>query len=185
MDNLKELRVLYAEDDLKTRESMIRILKRFFGELVAVENGEVGLKKFKEYLSKKEPFDIVITDINMPVMNGIDMIRSIRELDVTIPILLVTAHSEANHLFDAINLNVSQYVVKPVNLTIFVEKIKTAYLPIQQKKELEMRNEELLSLNNKIKQIAKREFEDIKKLLPDNLDKDFNNIFENISIMKN
>ena len=154
MIDFKGLTVLYAEDDETTRVSMCRILDRFFGNTVDVEDGEIGLNKYKTMLNDGTPPDIIISDINMPNKNGLEMIKEIRELDKGVPVVLLTAHSEANYLLEAISLHISEYVIKPMNMTVLFDKLQSAYLPIYQKKLLEVKNLELAQLNEKIKETA-------------------------------
>ena len=181
---LNKLRILYAEDDTTTRETLSAILENFFGEVIIVEDGKQGLDAFKSYVDKGIAIDIVVSDINMPKMNGLDMIKNIKEIDPNIPAVLITAHSESNFLFDAINLNVSQYLIKPVNIKILFEKLKLAYLPIYQKQLLEIKNVELEQLNEKIKEVAKQEMEELRlgnKYLS-NDDIDFGDFLDNITL---
>ena len=188
MIELKKLKVLYAEDEETTRGSMCRILNKFFGDVIDVEDGQVGLETFKTLLNDGTPPDVIISDINMPKMNGLDMVKGIRELDKEIPIVLLTAHSEANYLLEAISLHVSEYVIKPMNMTVLFEKLQSAYLPIHQKKLLEIQNIELAQLNKKIKEVAKQELEDMQEKLIgyDYIDSDegidFDALIDNINL---
>jgi YesN/AraC family two-component response regulator len=188
MIELKNLKILYVEDEDRTRESMCRILNKFFGEVVDASDGEDGFTIFKSQLNDGITPDIIISDINMPKMNGLEMVKAIREIDKEIPIVLLTAHSEANYLLEAINLKVSEYVIKPMNMTILFEKLQSAYLPIYQKKLLEIKNLELEQLNEKIKEIAKQELAQMKeKLVGDDYvdfddDIDFGNLIDNIKL---
>jgi YesN/AraC family two-component response regulator len=184
MLELDKLRVLYAEDDDVTRNTLEPILAKFFGEVVAVEDGEKGVESFRTYFNDGNNIDIIVSDINMPKMNGLEMLKNIREIDTQIPAVLITAHSEADFLLEAINLNVSQYLVKPVKLNLLFEKLKTAYLPIHQKHQLEMKNLELEKLNQKIKEVAKQEIEKLKigdKYMSDD-DIDFGVFLDNITL---
>ncbi len=187
MLELDKLRVLYAEDDKTTRETLVQILEKFFAEVVAVEDGQEGVEAFNKNFSDGNIIDLIISDINMPNKNGLDMLKLIREVDKEIPAVLITAHSEANFLLEAINLNVSQYLVKPIKLTALFEKLKTAYLPIHQKHLLEIKNLELEKLNQKIKEVAKNEMEELRignKYLA-NDDIDFGDFLDNITLNDN
>ena len=184
MLELDKLRVLYAEDDEVTRNTLEPILAKFFGEVISVENGEKGVEVFKSYFNDRNNIDIIVSDINMPRMNGLDMLKNIREIDDKVPAVLITAHSEADFLLEAINLNVSQYLVKPVKLNLLFEKLKIAYLPIHQQHELEIKNLELEKLNQKIKDVAKQEMEKLKigdKYMSDE-DIDFGDFLDNITL---
>jgi response regulator RpfG family c-di-GMP phosphodiesterase len=184
---LKDVTVLYAEDDTNTRESLTRMLSKIFKEVIAVEDGQLALDKYHESKNSDTlKIDMIISDINMPNMTGIDMIKHVRSYDNDIPIVLVTAHSEANYLFEAINLNVSQYAIKPVNAMLLFENLKKAYLPIYQTKLLEQKNIELERLNKKIKEVAKQELENMKygdMYLTDEEDEiDFGDFLDNITL---
>lgn len=119
MMNLKELKLfshnfklLYVEDDDAIRDSMQSYLAKFFSLVVSAENGLEGLKKYKE-----GHFDIVVTDLSMPKMNGIEMIQKIKEIDSNQAILITTAHSESDYLVNAIKIGVDGYVIKPFDFT--------------------------------------------------------------------
>ena len=190
MIELKNLKVLYAEDEETTRASMCRILNKFFGEVVDVEDGEIGLQTYNILLNNGTPPDIIISDINMPKMNGLDMVKGIRDINQEIPIVLLTAHSEANYLLEAISLHVSEYVIKPMNMTILFEKLQSAYLPVHQKNLLEIQNLELAQLNEKIKEVAKQELEEMRdKFIGDDYisddEIDFGELIDNIKLENN
>ena len=90
MERLKELELLYVEDDTETREFVTAILKRRFKNIHTAENGKIGLELFRKY-----KFPLVITDIKMPVMNGVEMIEHIRQdLSVSPLVVVTTAHRE-------------------------------------------------------------------------------------------
>lgn len=125
----KSLKVLYVEDNADARESTIYIFEEFFQEIVIAVDGEDGYHKFKE-----TPVDIIITDINMPKLNGIGMIQKIRELNSEIPILVVSAYNESGYFMDSIKLGVDGYLLKPIDMEQFLivlrkvtKKIKLAH----------------------------------------------------------
>lgn len=113
MEELKEvtrdLTVLYVEDELLTRTKTKKILTELFKEVVIAEDGQIGLGKYYE-----GGIDLVITDNIMPNMDGIDMIREIRKNDSKTPIIITTAYIDIEYLMSAINLNVTQFVSKPI-----------------------------------------------------------------------
>ena len=108
-DILKQVRLLYIEDDESIRTILSRGIKRRVKELEVAVDGKDGLEKFKEF----KP-DIVITDIKMPVMNGLDMIRYIKQINPETPTIITTAHQEPELLLDAVELQVDGYIVKPI-----------------------------------------------------------------------
>jgi YesN/AraC family two-component response regulator len=108
----KNLRLLYVEDNEDARNSTLLLLNRFFDDVTIAIDGIDGLKKFQEY----SDFDIIITDINMPFMNGIDMVKEIRDIDKNITILMLSANNESSYFLDAIMLGIDGYLLKPLNM---------------------------------------------------------------------
>jgi PAS domain S-box-containing protein len=110
---LAKLNVLYVEDDEKIRVEMAEILNNFFGNVYSAEDGSKGLELYHE---KKDKIDVIVSDINMPIMNGIEMAKEIRKDDKKVFIMFMTAFSDVNFLLDAISVKVYDYIVKPVNI---------------------------------------------------------------------
>lgn len=106
-EELKDITVLYVEDEENVRVSISRALQRRVGSVITASNGKEGLEIFE----KRHP-TIVVTDLEMPVMNGIAMIEKIREISgVKYPIIVITAYRDDEHytsLADA-------YIYKPIN----------------------------------------------------------------------
>ena len=105
-----KLSVLYVEDDIGLREIVLDYLKKLFLNVQSAENGKNGLDEFK-----KSHFDLVITDIQMPYVNGIEMIEAIKNDSPEQEIIILTAFSESSYFMDAIRLDVSGYVIKPID----------------------------------------------------------------------
>jgi YesN/AraC family two-component response regulator len=106
-----DISVLYAEDEAITREEISLFLKRRVRDVVVARDGKEGLELFR----RLKP-DLVITDIRMPVMDGLRMARTIRGENKAALIIVTTAHSDASYMLDAIDVGVDQYVVKPVSI---------------------------------------------------------------------
>jgi diguanylate cyclase (GGDEF)-like protein len=106
---LSRLHILVVEDDLFAREQMGLMLSRFAGRLTTAEDGAQGLEQFRY-----ERPDMVVTDISMPVMDGLDMAEAIKAMDKSTPVVLVTAYSDARYFLRSIAIGVDGYVVKPV-----------------------------------------------------------------------
>lgn len=107
----KELIILVVEDEIKTRESLINVLSERFSKVIGAQNGDEGLKKFKKF----KP-DLVITDIAMPIMDGLDMAREIKEISDDIPIVVLSAYSEKERLLRSIDIGIDKYLIKPVDI---------------------------------------------------------------------
>ncbi|ECR2951874.1 response regulator transcription factor [Campylobacter jejuni] len=107
----KELIILVVEDEIKTRESLINVLSERFSKVIGAQNGDEGLKKFKKF----KP-DLVITDIAMPIIDGLDMAREIKEISDDVPIVVLSAYSEKERLLRSIDIGIDKYLIKPVDI---------------------------------------------------------------------
>ncbi len=115
---LKELSILYVEDDDFIRDEMAEFLSRRFRKIYLAENGSLGVDLFK-----KHHIDIIITDINMPIINGLDMSKIIKGIDSSVPIIVTTAYDDTELLIEAIDIGVDKYVLKPIKLENIVNAI--------------------------------------------------------------
>lgn len=112
----KVLSVLFVEDHDSLRESMSEILKSFFKTVDSIENGESGLKQYKDYKEKNaQYYDIVITDIQMPKLSGIDFIENIYKTNPSQSIIVLSAFDDAKYLIPLINMGVEQFIKKPID----------------------------------------------------------------------
>lgn len=121
MDNIKSLikyskkiRLLYVEDNQKARESTQIILEEFFDNITLAVDGEDGLKQFKN-----NKIDLIITDINMPKMNGLDMVEEIRKINNNIPVIIFSAYNESKYFIDSIKVGIDGYLLKPIEISQF------------------------------------------------------------------
>lgn len=108
----KNITILFVEDDGDVRENASRILKRRSKELFIAKDGADGLEVF----NKEKSIDVIITDIQMPVMNGLEMAKQIRETNKKVPIIITTAFTESEYLIQAIKLGVTHYIQKPLQV---------------------------------------------------------------------
>jgi len=113
-----KLRVLYVEDDVMSRAEIIFSLKKFVDEIYVAQDGEIGLELFFTHLP-----DLIITDIQMPKLNGFEMLKKIYETHPNIPVIITTAFNDTQYLFKTIELGISHYVQKPINLGELISKI--------------------------------------------------------------
>ena len=118
----KELKLLYVEDNKDARESTYLILKDFFENITTAIDGEDGRDKFllNNISNIDEPFDFIITDINMPKIDGLEMIKDIRRYKKDIPILVISSYSESDYFISSIKLDVEGYLLKPIVIKQFV-----------------------------------------------------------------
>jgi|GEM_PF-5960481 len=106
---LKSLCILYVEDDDDVREQFAEFLRFRCGSLVTAENGASGLEAFRAHRPQ-----IVVTDILMPVLDGLSMAEQIQGIDPAVPIIVTTAFENISYLRKAIDIGVDKYVTKPV-----------------------------------------------------------------------
>lgn len=138
LDNkLKKYSVLYAEDDEGIRKSYEMILRKLCGPLRCATDGNEAFSLYSE----KKP-DILITDIKMPYIDGLQLIKKIRNVDKDIRILMTTAYTDEQYTLQAIELDISRYLVKPVML----ENLKGALYKCV--REIEDRNPEQICFEN-------------------------------------
>jgi len=111
----KKLTLLYVEDNLEARETTLMVFEEFFDNIIVATNGEEGLEQFKS-----NKVDLIITDINMPKLNGLDMINEIRKIDDKILIFVLSAYNESGFFIDSIKLGVEGYLLKPIEMNQFL-----------------------------------------------------------------
>ena len=125
-----KIKILYVEDNDIVRKDTVELLKEFFHQVETASNGEEGLEKFK-----KGKFDLIITDINMPKMNGIEMIKEIKKIDKRIPVIVITAFSDFKYLVECIKLGVYGYILKPIDINQLLEVLNTVLEKIKLRRE--------------------------------------------------
>lgn len=120
---LNTLTIMYIEDDSSIRESVTQTLSLIFKKVLTFENAEDA---FIQYKSEKP--DIILSDINLPNMSGIEFSKLVREDDYHIPIILLTAYTNKEILLEATKLKLVSYIVKPV---VFDELYESFILAIK------------------------------------------------------
>ena len=146
-DESHDYSVLYVEDEADARELVRDMLVRKYRRLVVevAENGEAGLELFR----KLRP-NIVITDLSMPLMDGIAMSREIRQLSPETHIIAVSAHSDTGYLLDAIEIGINNYILKPiVNRKLFAV-LDTCIEAIRMRRLLKAQNEHIRKLSSAV-----------------------------------
>jgi response regulator RpfG family c-di-GMP phosphodiesterase len=133
MDFLHTLTVLYVEDEEEVRDALAHYLRRRFAKVDVAENGQAGLEHFRSGL-----YDVVITDVKMPIMDGLAMAREIKDLREEMPVIVVTAYNETDYFMRAIEIGVDRYVKKPVDPDLLIEAVYKATRSRSQQRELEL-----------------------------------------------
>jgi C4-dicarboxylate-specific signal transduction histidine kinase len=134
-----DITVLFVEDEDVLRAIYERILDKYVARLFVAENGKEGLSLFREH----KP-DLIITDIQMPVMDGLEMIEHIRQEDRKVRLVILSAYGEAEYFMDAIKIGVNSFLIKPVEtkkLTTLIQELSEGILL-----ERELRDQELKRL---------------------------------------
>ena len=112
---MHKLTLLYAEDDQETRENYTFVLKKYFHEVYSAEDGKEALALYRA----KKP-DMLLLDISMPHIDGLELAKAVREKDRETPIIMLTAHSDQEKLLRAIPLGLSEYLLKPVDDVLLI-----------------------------------------------------------------
>ena len=158
---LKNLKVLFVEDEDIIRQKTVSSLKYIVSEVIEASNGIEALEKLKSFTP-----DIIITDLEMPYMNGVELITKIREKDKNLCLMVLTAHTSEKYLIKLIDMHIEKYIVKPITLEKLIEALevfKKSYNNANAlKKELPEGytydwNQKLLLHENKLIPITKKE----------------------------
>jgi DNA-binding NtrC family response regulator len=127
-----DLKILYVEDEPALRERIRIVLQIHFETVLTAADGKEGLELFRS-----ERPDVVVCDVRMPGMDGLEMTEAIGKSAPGTPVILCTAFTETSYLLRAIELGVSAYVRKPLDCRELVQAVSRAALPVLQQKELE------------------------------------------------
>lgn len=119
--------VLIIDDDHELAESLGRILKVFFKECIIASDGEEAYNLFNAKHERGESFTVVITDLELPKMGGLRLIKQIRSLSSQQPILILSAHDEAEYMAEAIRLDVEGYLIKPLAMPKLFESLEKIF----------------------------------------------------------
>ncbi len=109
IEKTEQLTLLYVEDNKDTRDSIFLMFENIFKNIIIAVDGKDGLEKYKN-----NKIDLVIADINMPVMNGLDMCQYIKEINPDQPIILLTALTEIKTIKRAIDIGINSFINKPL-----------------------------------------------------------------------
>lgn len=123
---LKDLRILYVEDEDDLRRNAVEYLGRIVKEVLQAKDGKEAIALWHD-----ERPDIIITDINMPRLNGLDMARYIRSKDQDVQIIIATGYADTEYLMKAVELNLVKYLVKPVTKEKLLEALSQSLKKIE------------------------------------------------------
>ncbi|MEA2100472.1 MAG: response regulator [Campylobacterota bacterium] len=137
-----DIKVLYVEDDKSIQDEIHDFLSRFFPVIDLADNGQDGLERYKH-----KNYDIVISDINMPKMNGIEMIHAIKEINEDQKIIITSAYNEPQYLMKLIDDGVDKFVLKPFNNKKFLLVLYKICEFINTQKNEELLQKQILKKN--------------------------------------
>ena len=118
-DYLKDKTALYIEDEIDVLQNISELLSNFFHTFHMASDGESGYTLFLEH-----KIDVLLVDIELPKMNGIELIKKIRETHKEIPIVIISAYTKTDYLLESVELKLDQYIVKPLTSTKIHELLK-------------------------------------------------------------
>lgn len=116
---LKNIKILIVEDSKTERDLLVNLIKKYFANILEASNGE---EAYEIYKAQKD-IDIIITDINMPKLSGIELLKKVRETDLSLPFIFVTGGTKLSDILTIINLNISSFLLKPINFNLLLQKI--------------------------------------------------------------
>jgi len=128
---LKTITLLYVEDEVRLQEEVYTNLSPFLEEIIVANN---GLEALEIYQEKQQDIDILLTDIMMPKMNGIELVDKLRVLDSDLPVIYSTAFSDNEYLFKTIEQVISGYVLKPIDIEKLLDAISKAAVNVENKR---------------------------------------------------
>ena len=149
-----DLRILYVEDDADTRELFSSLLEEYSTKLYVAEDGLEGLEIYK-----KHHIDIILTDVSMPKMNGLEMAETILDINNQAYIVILSAYSDSEYLQKAIGIGINNYLLKPINIDKLENVLDKIASQIETKKQLELHKKEIENLNRTLHKKVKEEIE--------------------------
>ncbi len=125
-DKTRDMTLLLVEDYEPLRNDMEEIFEDLFKTVVVAADGKEGLNRYHAFYAKHEKnFDIVITDIQMPLMNGVELSKTIHELTPDQQIIVLSAHTDSEYLLELINTNIAKFLTKPIEHESLMETLCT------------------------------------------------------------
>jgi YesN/AraC family two-component response regulator len=135
--------ILIVEDDKDLQNELKEIYEDFFLRVLTADNGREGLEK---YIYENGSIDLVLSDINMPEMNGLEMCKEIKQIDQEQNIIILSAHSDLKYVLEIIELNIDKFILKPFDLDKLMIKTKDVLEKSNLISELEKKNYQMISL---------------------------------------
>ena len=160
-NKLKDFKILFVEDEKKIREHLTNTLKYLVEEVREASSGIEGLHILDEFCP-----DIIITDLEMPEMNGIEFIKEIRKTDRNVCIIVLTAYTDNEYLLELIDMHIEHYIVKPMNFEKLLDVLQKCEQSIIEQKNIQHllpldysydENKKILTYKNELIKLTKKE----------------------------
>lgn len=119
LDVLSNKKVLCVEDEACILNNIMESLELFFGKVVGVKDGIEALDEAKSNL-----YDVIMLDISIPHMDGLEVVKKIREFDKKVPIIILSAHTEQEYLWRAVELKITRYLAKPYDKNALIKALE-------------------------------------------------------------
>ncbi len=177
-EQCKDMVVLYVEDELEIQAMVADILNSIFKTVIVASNGQDGLEKFNNNSS----IDIIITDISMPIKDGLSMSKEIRKLNEEIPIVVTSAYNDTKYFIDMITMGIDGYMIKPLEYSQFQHTLfKSTQKIILKKQNDEYHNKLEIRVDKKTLELKEKYYIDELTKLPNrySLLEDINQIHSN------
>lgn len=154
----KDLNILYVEDDVEMLAATQIMFENFFFKVDTATDGVEGLQKYKDYKEKSSQYyDLIMTDINMPNKNGLEMIKDIRAINSEQPIIVISAYNDSERLMDLIREGISNFITKPImpnQLIQIIHKVSQSIYSQKLQNEFIIGQSKLASMGEMIDTIA-------------------------------
>lgn len=151
LEHTKRLSVLLVEDNEAFRSRIVGVLEEYFYRVDSAIDGEEALEKYTHYFhAKQKHYDLVLSDIRMPKMNGVELSKHIRNLRDDQPIIILSAHTEAEYLLELINLGVAQFITKPVQYPQMFDTLYKVCSKINPSKPIKTSEFQIIELSNTV-----------------------------------
>jgi DNA-binding response OmpR family regulator len=137
LEMLKNYTILYVEDEPEVKKDMEEYLSAYFKTLYSASDGELALELYYQHRP-----DVLLLDISIPKISGLDLAKEIRQHDYEVKIIMLTAHDDSKRLLAATELKLTKYLVKPFSPKRFKETLKVLL------KELQKNDSNFLNFGN-------------------------------------
>ena len=127
----QDFHILYVEDDVEYRENTYKILEHFFPKIDTAFDGEDAYTKYLEYFTlHQKHYELIITDINMPKLNGLELTKKIYKQNKEQLLIVISAYDSAEYLLEFVNIGIEHFLVKPFELETLLYVLHNASLKL-------------------------------------------------------